>query len=154
MGKPIVVENVKVDGTDKHNVTGQATNPAPPPPPTVPYAGVGDFDYVGKMTDQLSDFVSIDGKPVALKSSKSSLNPERVRHLRGDIQVQWATNFMPPLTVRPRQYQRPYRFQIRLEKDTAQCHSRKLFCQSSMACRHILHGWRSRLTRATALASP
>jgi uncharacterized Zn-binding protein involved in type VI secretion len=78
MGKLIVVENDKVEGTDKHNVSGQATNstqPQPPAPPTVPYTGVGDFQYVGKMTDQLSDFVKIDGKPVALKGSKSSLNP-------------------------------------------------------------------------------
>jgi hypothetical protein len=76
MGKLIIVENDKVEGTDKHNVSGEqaATNSAPPPP-TVPYKGIGDFDYVGKMTDQLSDFVKVNGKPVVLKSSKSSLNP-------------------------------------------------------------------------------
>jgi hypothetical protein len=70
----IVVENDKVEGTDKHNVSGDATNPAAPPP-TVPFVGIGDFDYVGKMTSDLSDFVSIDGIPMALKSSKSSLDP-------------------------------------------------------------------------------
>jgi uncharacterized Zn-binding protein involved in type VI secretion len=96
MGKPIVVENDKVEGTDKHNVTGKATNPAPPPPPTVPYAGVGDFDYVGKMTDQLSDFVSIDGQPVALKSSKSSLNPGESATPTGRHSGPMGKNFMPP----------------------------------------------------------
>lgn len=74
MGKKIVVENDKVEGKDKHNVAGNATNPAAPPP-TIPYKGIGMFDYVGKMTDQLSDFVKIGGKAVALKTSKSSLNP-------------------------------------------------------------------------------
>ncbi len=72
MPKLIVVENDKVEGTDTHNVSGNATSPAPA---TVPFVGTASFDYVGKMTDQLSDFVKIDGKPVALTSSKSSLNP-------------------------------------------------------------------------------
>ncbi|MCK4764132.1 MAG: hypothetical protein KAW12_18175 [Candidatus Aminicenantes bacterium] len=75
MGKLIVVENDTVEGTDKHNVSGNATNTAPPPaPPTIAYSGFGDFDYVGQMTGELSDFVSIGGKPVALKTSTSSLN--------------------------------------------------------------------------------
>ncbi|MGB8508487.1 MAG: hypothetical protein WCD76_08775 [Pyrinomonadaceae bacterium] len=74
MAKLVVVENDKVEGTDKHNVSGNAVPPVTPPP-NVPFIGVGDFDYAGKMTDQLSDFVKIDGKPVALKTSQSSLNP-------------------------------------------------------------------------------
>src|SRR5437667_9700132 len=74
MGKLVVVENDKVEGTDKHNVSGNAVPPASPPP-TVPYVGIGDFDYAGKMTDALSDFVKIADKPVAVKTSKSSLNP-------------------------------------------------------------------------------
>src|SRR5262245_15728007 len=94
MGKLIVVENDKVEGTDKHNVSGQATNPSAPPP-TIAYAGVGDFDYVGKMTDQLSDFVKIDGKPVALKSSKSSLNPGESSPT-GKHSGPAGTNFTPP----------------------------------------------------------
>lgn len=73
MGKLIVVENDKVEGTDKHNVTGMDTTPSPSGP--LPYSGVGDFDYTGKMTTQLSDFIKIGGKPVALKTSKSMLNP-------------------------------------------------------------------------------
>ena len=95
MGKLIVVENDKVEGTDKHNVTGQATNPSPPPP-TVPYTGVGDFDYVGKMTDQLSDFVKIAGKAVALKSSKSSLNPGENAAPTGKHSGPMGKNFVPP----------------------------------------------------------
>ena len=71
MSKLLVVKNDSVEGTDKHNVSGTAK----PPPPGEPYIGVGEFDYVGKMTDQLSDFVKIDGSPAALIISKSSLNP-------------------------------------------------------------------------------
>jgi hypothetical protein len=74
MGTLIVVEGDKVEGTDKHNVSGNATPPSTPPP-TVPYVGVAEFEYKGKMTDQLSDFVSIGGKAAAVISSKSSLNP-------------------------------------------------------------------------------
>lgn len=74
MAKLITVENDKVEGTDKHNVTGTGPNPAAPPP-SAPFSGIGDFQYKGKMTDALSDFVTIGGKPVALVDSKSSLNP-------------------------------------------------------------------------------
>ena len=72
MAKLVVVKNDKVEGTDKHNVAGNMTSNAGPVP--APPGSTGFFDYAGKMTDQLSDFVKIDGKPVALKSSKSSLN--------------------------------------------------------------------------------
>jgi hypothetical protein len=75
MGKKVVVENDKVEGTDKHNVAGVGqTVPPPPPPVPYPYVGIASFDYVGKMTGQLSDFVKIDGKPAAVKTSTSSLN--------------------------------------------------------------------------------
>ena len=74
MAKKIVVDGDVVKGTDKHNVSGNATNPGAPPP-TVPYVGIADFDYVGKMTAKLSDFVKIEGKAVALTSSESSLDP-------------------------------------------------------------------------------
>jgi hypothetical protein len=73
MGKLVVVQSDPVSGTDKHNVTGKATNPNAPPP-TVPYAGIGEFEYHGAVTGQLSDLVSIGGTPVALVSSRSSLN--------------------------------------------------------------------------------
>jgi len=73
MTKKIVVEQDAVTGTDKHNVAGTGTIASPPG--TAPYAGFADFDYAGKMTGKLSDFVSIGGKPVALVTSESSLDP-------------------------------------------------------------------------------
>ncbi len=94
MGKLVVVENDKVEGTDKHNVSGNATNPAAPPP-TVPYVGVGDFDYVGKMTDALSDFVKIDGTPAATVKSKSSLDPGESAPGGGHHGAS-GKNFLPP----------------------------------------------------------
>jgi hypothetical protein len=99
MAKLIVVENDKVEGTDKHNVFGAlgGVNPAPPPD-AIPYTGVGDFKYVGKMTDQLSDFVSINGTPVALKNSKSSLNPGESSP-GGNHSGPNGTNFLPPTPV-------------------------------------------------------
>lgn len=89
MGRKIIVENDKVEGTDQHNVTGKGDNPALQPPKES-FSGVGDFDYRGKMTDLLSDFVRIGGKPVALKSSKSSLNPGDTTH-KGEN----GSNFVP-----------------------------------------------------------
>jgi uncharacterized Zn-binding protein involved in type VI secretion len=74
VAKKVIVENDKVEGTDWHHVSGTGPNPGAPPP-TLPFVGIGRFDYKGKMTDQLSDFVSIDGKPAAVVTSKSSLNP-------------------------------------------------------------------------------
>lgn len=97
MAKLVVVQNDKVEGTDKHNVSGNATNPAPPPP-TVPYTGIGDFDYKGKMTDGLSDFVSIGGKPVATVDSKSSLNPGQTA-LGGGHHPTGGKNWLPPQPV-------------------------------------------------------
>ncbi|HEX8696578.1 MAG TPA: hypothetical protein VF746_29430 [Longimicrobium sp.] len=94
MPKLAVVENDKVEGTDKHNVTGNATNPAAPPP-TVPYVGVGDFDYKGKMTDGLSDFVKIGGKPVATVQSKSSLDPGQTAP-GGGHHPTGGKNWLPP----------------------------------------------------------
>lgn len=92
MGKLIVVENDKVEGKDKHNVEGSAT----PPPPGATYTGVGDFDYEGKMTGELSDFVSIKGKPVALKNSKSALNPGEDAPPAGKHSGPMGGNFVPP----------------------------------------------------------
>ena len=76
MGTLIVVEGDKVEGTDKHNVSGTGTMPASPSPvPGTSFTGIADFDYKGSMTDELSDMVSIGGKAVALITSKSSLDP-------------------------------------------------------------------------------
>ena len=55
MGKLITVDGDKVEGPDKHNVSGSLASG------TGPYSGIGDFEYKGKMADQLSDFVNIGG---------------------------------------------------------------------------------------------
>jgi len=70
MGKLVIVENDRVAGVDKHNVVGQA---AGSPPPS--YSGIGEYEYSGKIVDQLSNFVRINGKPAAITSSKSALDP-------------------------------------------------------------------------------
>ncbi len=95
MGKHVVVENDPVTGTDKHNVQGQATNPGPPPP-TVAYAGVGDFDYTGAITEKLSDFVRIGGVPVALVTSQSSLDPGEDAPPAGKHSGPQGSGFLPP----------------------------------------------------------
>jgi uncharacterized Zn-binding protein involved in type VI secretion len=94
MGKTIVVENDEVKGTDKHNVSGTGSISAPPG--TAPYVGIADYDYVGKMTDALSDFVKIDGKAVAVFSSKSSLDPGENAPPSGKHAGMSGTNFAPP----------------------------------------------------------
>lgn len=98
MGKLVVVENDKVEGTDQHNLTGPGTT-ASPPPVAATYTGIGAFDYAGKMTDALSDFVKIDGKPVALKTSKSSLNPGESAPPAGKHSGPAVKNPVPPLTA-------------------------------------------------------
>ncbi len=98
MGKLIVIENDKVEGTDKHNVSGDGTIPGPPPS-TVPSSWIGDFDYAGKMTEELSGLVSIDGAPVALKNSKSSLNPGEDAAPIGKHSGPAGKNLLPPAPV-------------------------------------------------------
>lgn len=96
MGTLIVVDGDKVEGTDKHAVSGQATNPASPPgPPTIAYLGVADFEYKGKITEALSDFVKIDGIAVAVLDSKSSLNPGEDAP-PGKHSGPQGSNFLPP----------------------------------------------------------
>lgn len=96
MGKKIIVENDKVEGTDQHSLTGPGVTATSAP---ATYTGSGSFDYVGKMTDQLSDFVKIDGKPVALKSSKSSLNPGEDAPPAGKHSGPMVKDPLPPLTA-------------------------------------------------------
>ena len=98
MGKLVVVQGDAVHGTDKHNVTGNATNPAPPPP-TVPYTGVGSYAYTGKVTDSLDTFLKIGGKPVALTTSKSSLNPGEAAPPAGGHSGPAGSGFTPPTPV-------------------------------------------------------
>ena len=98
MGKLIVVQDDKVEGTDKHNVSGDATNPSPPPL-TIPYVGVADFDYKGKITDDLSDFTSIERTAVAVVDSKSTLEPGEDSPPAGKHSGPLGSNFVPPAPV-------------------------------------------------------
>ncbi|UBF27082.1 hypothetical protein K9N68_03675 [Kovacikia minuta CCNUW1] len=95
MGKRIIVENDKVEGTDKHNVKGDATNPSAPPPSVPNSVWVAEYDYKGKITEQLSDFVRISGKPLAVKTSKSSLNPGEATAPAGSHSGPKGRNFIP-----------------------------------------------------------
>lgn len=92
MGTLVVVEQDPVVGTDKHNVAGAAT----PPPPGAPYAGIGDYDYTGSMTDQLADFLTIGGKPVVVVTSESSLDPGETIPPAGGHSGPAGSNFVPP----------------------------------------------------------
>jgi hypothetical protein len=74
MAKLITVDGDKVEGTDKHNISGTGLDSVTSNP-SMPYTGIADFDYKGAMTDQLSDFVGIGGKAAALVTSQSSLDP-------------------------------------------------------------------------------
>ena len=69
-----MVQGDAVKGTDIHTVSGSDTNPAAPPP-TLVYAGSGNYSYNGAITQALSTFVTIGGSSVALRTSQSSLNP-------------------------------------------------------------------------------
>ena len=110
MGKAVVVQGDSVKGKDTHNVVGVGPNPAfPPPPPTVTFVGTGSYTYTGSMTDSLSTFVQIGGKPVALVTSKSSLNPNETAPPTGGHSGPAGSNFAPgalsvaklPLTLGP-----------------------------------------------------
>jgi len=92
MGTLVVVADDPVAGTDKHNVAGAAT----PPPPGAPYAGIGDYDYAGSMTDQLADFFTIGGKAVAVVTSESSLDPGETAPPAGGHSGPAGSNFVPP----------------------------------------------------------
>jgi hypothetical protein len=95
MSKLVVVKGDPVSGTDTHNVSGKATNPGAPPP-TIDYTGMGDFTYNGAVTGQLSDFVRIGGKAVALVSSTSALNEGEDATPKGKHSGPQGTNFVPP----------------------------------------------------------
>jgi hypothetical protein len=99
VGKNVVVKGDPVRGTDTHNVMGQATNPAPPPP-TIPYppgpVGTARFDYVGSMTERLSDLVSIDGAPVAVAGSGSTLDTGQDAAPTGKHSGPQGSVFTPP----------------------------------------------------------
>jgi hypothetical protein len=91
MAKLVIVMGDDVKGTDRHNVSGKAT----PPPPGAVYTGIGSYKYAGAMTDGLSTFVTVDGKAIALVTSKSSLNPGETAPGGGHV-GQAGTDFVPP----------------------------------------------------------
>jgi hypothetical protein len=102
VGVLVVVKGDAVEGTDKHNVSGLGPNPSPPPPPTVAYSGVGDFEYHGAVSDRLSELVQIGGIPVALVTSKSSLNSGEKAPPAGKHSGPQGSNFVPsPTTQAP-----------------------------------------------------
>ena len=94
MGKLVVVQDDSVQGTDTHKVTG----PAVPPPPGSTFVGTGSYQYKGGMTGNLSTFVKISGKPVALVISQSSLNPGETSP-GGGHNAMSGTNFKPTSPV-------------------------------------------------------
>ncbi|MFF1380463.1 hypothetical protein [Streptomyces sp. NPDC058308] len=68
MAKSIAVKGDSVRGTDTHKVSGTLENG------TTPYVGLGKYAYQGSITKGLSDFVRINGVPVALVTSGSTLD--------------------------------------------------------------------------------
>jgi hypothetical protein len=84
MAKLLVVDGDKVDGKDKHSVTG--------PLPNGTYNGVGDYAYKGAVTTGLSDFVTVGGKDLAVVSSGSTLRADGAL----DHTALKGTNFVPP----------------------------------------------------------
>jgi hypothetical protein len=94
--KKVVVKGDPVRGTDTHKVSGTATNQTPPPP-TVPYTGTARFDYVGSMSEDLSDLLFINEVPVALKTSRSSLDPGE--DVTGKHAGPKGSGFVPPTPV-------------------------------------------------------
>ena len=106
MGKLVIVKDDPVQGTDRHNVSGSGTNP--PATTTLSYSGVGNFSYVGRITDRLSDFVRLDGRPVALVTSQSSLDPGQDTPPAGKHSGPAGSGFVPSTTSLSRAY-RPRR---------------------------------------------
>jgi len=90
MSQLVVVQGDSVQGTDTHTVSGSAVGP----PGTV-YAGTGNYNYVGRMTGNLSTFVKIGGKPVAVITSQSSLNPGQTAP-SGGHSAPAGSNYVPP----------------------------------------------------------
>jgi hypothetical protein len=85
MAKLLVVEGDKVDGTDKHNVTGTFPN-------GTTYAGIGDYAYKGRVSTALSGLVTVGGRPLAVVTSGSTLRPDGTL----DHTALKGTNFVPP----------------------------------------------------------
>ena len=97
MGTLIIVDGDKVEGTDTHNVSGPGIVKEGGAPAT--YIGTASYEYKGKMTEDLSDFVAVDSNFVALKSSKSSLNPGEDIPVSGGHSGPMGSNFSPDATT-------------------------------------------------------
>ena len=91
MGKLVIVEDDRVNGVDKHNISGLQAAGSPPPS----YSGTGEYEYHGKMVDQLSKFIQINGKPAAITSSKSTLDPGEDSFPTGRHSGPRGKNFLP-----------------------------------------------------------
>ncbi|MER6144921.1 hypothetical protein ABT174_33625 [Streptomyces sparsogenes] len=91
MDKLVVVEGDPVNGKDTHKVTGSTTSS---PPAT--YTGTADFVYSGSMTQAVSDLVRINGTPVALVTSRSTLPPAETLPPSGKHSGPQGSNFIPP----------------------------------------------------------
>lgn len=72
MSRLVVVEGDPVDGTDTHDVTGSDTSGPPP----AAYTGTGAYRYKGELRNDLSDVVTIGGRPLALVTSGSELRTD------------------------------------------------------------------------------
>ena len=97
MATLIVVNGDKVEGTDTHNVSGPGIVKEGGAPAT--YVGTASYEYKGKMTDDLTDFITIDVSYVAVKSSKSSLNPGEDVPVAGGHSGPMGSNFSPDATT-------------------------------------------------------
>jgi uncharacterized Zn-binding protein involved in type VI secretion len=71
MGKSIIVQGDRVQGSDEHEVAGTYTTPSG----SVQGTWKASYAYDGKVADGLSRFVRIAGRPVALRSSGCTLPP-------------------------------------------------------------------------------
>lgn len=95
MGRLVTVQGDPVRGTDTHKVSG----PANTSPPST-YIGTGDFTYSGSVTDALSSLVTINGRPIALVTSRSTLDPGEDTAPTGGHSGPRGSNFLP-LTPAP-----------------------------------------------------
>ncbi|MEU0405896.1 hypothetical protein ABZ318_38000 [Streptomyces sp. NPDC006197] len=90
MDRRVIVQGDPVLGTDTHNVTGPVLTT-----PLTTYFGTADFDYHGTITDAVSDFLTIDGRPVALVTSRSTLDPGEDKAPSGKHAGLSGHNFLP-----------------------------------------------------------
>ena len=99
MGELVVVKGDPVSGTDKHHVSGQATNPSPPPP-TVPYTGVADFD-VQRRDDRAAQRLRPHRRRSRWRWSPATVRstPVRTPHRPASTAGPQGTNFVPPTPV-------------------------------------------------------